>query len=221
MIEYGCITNDNCDFSHECIFALENGFGIRIKYNNPISVLKKSKIPILIHAVFGIEDHNSCSNKLFDILKELNHISIIIHPILKNNNDSGNYKKLRGIMEKAYSQFIDNGIEVYVENNCRIQALLYKPYEIEYFFNSECNFRFLLDIAHIDSYNHLQEIIDVQYPDMLHIADKHFNVEHEHLPIGQGEIDFNGKIIFEIAQGKEEIKSSQLKMKEIINNIRK
>ncbi|WP_052447308.1 hypothetical protein [Clostridium polynesiense] len=84
----------------------------------------------------------------------------------------------------------------------------------------------LLDIAHIDDYNHLEKIIKVKFSKCIHIADKHFNVKHEHLPIGQGELDFEvvfntclkgytGKIIFEVVDTDEEI----IKFKSLIQRI--
>jgi len=84
----------------------------------------------------------------------------------------------------------------------------------------------LLDIAHMDSYEHLKEIVRIKKPGILHIADKHFNVVHEHLPVGKGEIDFqmlfkeilndfDGKIIFEVVDEDEEI----IRSKEIIESI--
>lgn len=87
--------------------------------------------------------------------------------------------------------------------------------------------RITINIAHIDSYEHLQKIIDVRFPKCLHIADKHFSVIHEHLPIGQGDLDFhkifsnylksyNGKIIFEVVT---DVDDEIIKSKEIIQNI--
>ena len=82
----------------------------------------------------------------------------------------------------------------------------------------------LLDIAHIDSYEHLKEIIEVKYPKCLHVAGKHFSKEHEHLSLTQGDIDYNlvfkqylqnfdGRIILEVVDTDEEI----IKSREIID----
>lgn len=72
----------------------------------------------------------------------------------------------------------------------------------------------------------MQEVLKVKFPKCLHIADKRFSVEHEHLPIGQGDLDFklifqnylkgyDGKIIFEVVDTDNEIIDS----KDIIQNI--
>lgn len=62
-------------------------------------------------------------------------------------------------------------------------------------------------------------------PKILHVADRHFEVIHEHLPIGQGNIDykyiftnilneFDGKIILEIIQSSKDIIASKAKIEE-------
>jgi len=82
----------------------------------------------------------------------------------------------------------------------------------------------VLDIAHMDNYENLKRLIDIKYPNILHISDKHFSAIHEHLPIGEGEIDwkyvfnkilsnYSGKIIFEVNQSDDQI----VKSKDIIN----
>jgi len=63
---------------------------------------------------------------------------------------------------------------------------------------------------------------------MLHIADKHFSVIHEHLPVGSGDLDFkyifsevlkdfHGSIIFEVVDEDEAIIKSKNVIREIIN----
>ncbi|WFA09060.1 hypothetical protein [Tissierella sp. Yu-01] len=63
------------------------------------------------------------------------------------------------------------------------------------------------------------------------MADKHFSVIHEHLPIGQGDLDFqkifnnyvkgyNGKIIFEVVTDvDDEIKNSKEIIQTIVNQV--
>lgn len=75
----------------------------------------------------------------------------------------------------------------------------------------------------------MQKIIEVKFPKCLHIADKRFTIDHEHLPIGQGELDFelifqkylkgyNGKIIFEVVGIDKEIISSKNRILKILKN---
>ncbi|MPN64332.1 hypothetical protein SDC9_212104 [bioreactor metagenome] len=101
------------------------------------------------------------------------------------------------------------GVTVYIENNSIIDTINYKPDDLKIIFDRNPKAELLLDIAHIDSYEHLKEIINIKYPKCLHIADKHFSAKHEHLPIGEGDLDFElifsqhlsnleGRIILEV-----------------------
>ena len=69
-------------------------------------------------------------------------------------------------------------------------------------------------------------MVSIKVPKILHIADKHFNITHEHLPLGQGEINFKyifdeilckyeGTIILEITKENSDI----IKSKEIIESL--
>ncbi|MBZ9623824.1 sugar phosphate isomerase/epimerase [Clostridium sp. FP2] len=85
--------------------------------------------------------------------------------------------------------------------------------------------QFLLDIAHIDSYEHHKSMITVKMPKILYIADRHLEVIHEHIPIGQGNIDFkyiftnilkdfHGKVVLEIVQSSIDMISSKARIEE-------
>lgn len=82
-----------------------------------------------------------------------------------------------------------------------------------------------MDVAHVDNYQHLEEIITVNFPKCLHVTGKHFDVPHEHLPLTQGDIDYkldfhkylngyDGRIILETDGADEELIMS----KQIIND---
>lgn len=73
----------------------------------------------------------------------------------------------------------------------------------------------------------MEEVFKIKQPKMLHIADKHFNVIHEHLAVGSGELDFNyifsevlkdfhGSIIFEVVDEDAEIIKSKNIIREIL-----
>lgn len=98
-------------------------------------------------------------------------------------------------------------------------------------FNNNPKLEFLLDLAHINDYEVLKQIVKVKMSKVLHIADRHFDVIHEYLPIGQGDIDFEyvfsniltgfqGKVILEIIQSEEDIINSKQGI-ENLNEIRK
>lgn len=96
----------------------------------------------------------------------------------------------------------------------------YKKEDIKTVFNKCILTELLLDVAHIDNYEHLEQIISVKFPKCLHVAGKHFDVPHEHLPLTQGDInynfvfqnylhDYNGRIILEVDGTDEEIIDSK------------
>lgn len=72
-------------------------------------------------------------------------------------------------------------------------------------------------------------MVSIKKPKILHIADRHFDIIHEHIPIGEGEInydyifneilkEFKGKIVLEIDQSDEVIVKSRDKIRRIIEN---
>ncbi|MGL5352597.1 MAG: TIM barrel protein, partial [Clostridium sp.] len=186
-----------------------------------------SKFPVIIHAVYDIDDFDKYNSELIRILKFLKHKEVIIHPVCEATpiNPETIYILADNIY-KTNQLLKTNNIKLYIENNSVIDKINYTPNDLKIVFDRNPDVELLLDIAHIDDYNHLQKIIEVKFPKCLHIADKHFSVEHEHLKIGQGELDFelifkkylkgyDGKIIFEVVDIDEEIINS----KNIIENI--
>ena len=86
----------------------------------------------------------------------------------------------------------------------------------------------LFDIAHIDDYAYMKDIVKIKYPKLLHCADRNFNIPHEHLPLGQGDIDFkyifneiipdySGGIIFEISDSNEDRLQGKNLISKIVN----
>jgi sugar phosphate isomerase/epimerase len=101
--------------------------------------------------------------------------------------------------------------------------------EIRYF--QKTTVELVLELAHIDNYDHLQQIINIKYPKCLHIADKHFSVKYEHLPIGKGDLDFQrifskylthfeGRIILEITEDDVTVADSKDKIREALLTIK-
>jgi len=145
----------------------------------------------------------------------------IIHPICRSDV-IGEYTiyKLSDIIQRIMELLNKNGITLYLENNSKLDPIFSTAKEIEIVFSNNPALEFVLDIAHIYSYGHLKELIPIKTPKILHIAYKHFDVIHEHLPIGYGEINFeykfekvlcnyNGKIILEIAKENADIVKSR------------
>lgn len=184
--------------------------------------------PVIIHAVLDINEYEEHIPGIINVLKRLSHKELIIHPICESEeiNDNSIYK-LSDKISYANEMLKNENVKLYVENNCKLTELNHSIRDIEILFSGNEDVELLLDVAHIDSYEHLSDIVNIKYPKMLHVADKHFSVIHEHLPIGEGELDykfimsevlheFKGKIILEIDQSDNEIVSSYNKILECI-----
>lgn len=186
-----------------------------------VNTINGYKFPTIIHAVLNIDEFDEHIPKLLVILKELKHKELVIRPICENqpiNEDT--LSMLDEKVKFALDVFNSEGIILYLENNSKLDPIFADPNEIERIFTNNKTLQFLLDIAHIDSMEHLNDMVNIKQPNILHIADKHFNVMHEHLPIGQGEIDFKyiftnilkdyeGKIILEIVNTDLDIVNSK------------
>lgn len=234
MIEIGCVAHFHYPYKDEVNFAQENDFRIlQIWYDrngisvtsdgDPIQEIKNLNFPSIIHAVLDINEIEAHIPKLLKILTDLGHKELIIHPVCDTETvDSDTIKKLSDKVKIAEASFSSIGVKLFIENNSKLDSMFVSPSEIKYLFDQNPDVGFLLDLAHIDSYETLEKIVEAKFPDFLHIADKHFDVIHEHLPIGEGELNFRlifskylngycGKAILEITQNKEELlKSKQL-----------
>lgn len=173
-------------------FILENGF------------------PVIIHAVFDIDDFEKYGEQLIDLICFFNHKEVIIHPVCEEKEiTEQTIYSLAENVRLFHEAIKPHGVTLYIENNSVIDTINYTPHDLKILFEANPEVELLLDIAHIDNYEHLTKIIEIKYPRCLHIADKRFDVSHEHLPIGSGELDysyifsnhlkdFDGKIILEI-----------------------
>jgi sugar phosphate isomerase/epimerase len=239
MIEYGRSIRWFNDYRDEIEFSSLNKFSfMQIWFMKGELILDKilspkeqyvlnSNFPVIIHAVYDIDDYDKYNSELVRILKVLKHKEVIIHPVCETI--PVNTETIYILADNIYktNQLLKaNNIKLYIENNSVIDKINYTPNDLKIVFDRNPDVELLLDIAHIDNYNHLQNILEVKFPKCIHIADKRFSVEHEHLPIGQGELDFelifqnylkgyDGKIIFEVVDTDEEI----IKSKNIIQTI--
>jgi sugar phosphate isomerase/epimerase len=241
MIHIGCLARYFNKYADEVEFATRHGFDLmQIWYDrNGIAlnkdslpkenVIKEFDFPTIIHAVLDINEFEEHVPKIIEILLSLKHKEVIIHPVCKSEEiTSVTIHKLSRQVSLALEKLSDNGITLYLENNSRLDPIFNTPKEIGIVFRDNPNVEFLLDVAHIESYEHLKQIIAVKMPKVLHIADKHFNVIHEHLSVGQGDIDyervfdnelreFRGKIILEVIQSDEAVISSRDKIRTILS----
>jgi sugar phosphate isomerase/epimerase len=241
MIQIGCLARFFNKYEDEVAFAKGHGFDLmQIWYDkNGIALnkdsfpkekaIKEFDFPTIIHAVLDINEFEEHIPKIIDMLVFLKHKELIIHPICKSEEITADtiYKLSRKV-SFALERLSEKGITLYLENNSRLDPIFNTPKEIAIILNNNPNLEFLLDVAHIESYEHLNEIVAVRMPKALHIADKHFAVIHEHLPIGEGEInykfifanalrEFEGKIILEVIQSESAIIGSRNKILEALS----
>lgn len=239
MLEIGCLARFFNRYESEVNFAKENKFDfMQLWYDNKglafheddenhIEIINKYNFPTIVHAVLNISEFNEHIPKLIQLLNKLNHKELIIHPICQDEEINENtIHKLNSSIEFALNLLNQEKITLYLENNSKLDPIFTDIKEFEIIFKNNKNLEFLIDLAHIDSYKQLKYMIDIKYPKVLHIADRRFSAVHEHLPIGNGEIDFEyifkeilpnyqGKIILEVINTDEEIVAS----KNIIENI--
>jgi len=239
LIEIGCLANFNYPYKSEIDFAIENNFklvqiwydknGISLlKDQDPIDIIRAIKFPAIIHAVLDINDFDAHIPRILKILVELGHSELIIHPVCNSEEyTDSTIEKLSQKVKSAFKKLNELGITLFIENNSKLDPLLNTPEEVNYLFQENPEVKFLLDIAHIQDYSHFEAIVNSKFPEMLHVTDKHFRITHEHLPIGDGEMDFKyifsnslkgfkGKIILEVIQSKDDIIRSKAKLEEIL-----
>ena len=189
-----------------------------------IRTINFHRFPTMIHAVLNINEFQEHIPKLLELLTQLGQTELIIHPISENEAiTEDTLDKLDQSVKFALDVLTPQGITIYLENNSKLDPIFTDSYEIEKIFKQNETLEFILDIAHMDSLEHLTEMVAAKKPKMLHIADRNLNNIHEHLPIGHGEIDFEyifnhilpdfeGKIILEIVKEDADIVESKQKI---------
>lgn len=242
MIRYGRNVRWLNDYKTEIEFSKKAGFDFhQVWYDyRGISIndlpepkeqcLKDTGFPCIIHALLDIAEFEEHIYRLCEISKVINSPDIIIHPVCKR--EVIREKTVSILSEKvgyAYEILSKNGIKLFIENNSKIDPINYKVPDIKQVFDENPEVEFLLDIAHIDSYEHLEDMISVKMPKKLHVADKRSHIPHEHLPVGKGNIDFkyvfsnvlknfDGDVIFEIVDEDEAILQSKRAIQKIIKD---
>lgn len=192
-----------------------------------IHVLKKTNHPFILHAVMTAEEMIYDLNKLLETLKLFDHKEVIVHPVLEKNRHKDSLKNLKRAVENSANVLKEHQIELFLENNSMVTDINHRLDDMKYLYEHP-DVHLLLDVAHISSYEHLEGILAIEHPKKLHVADKHFHVPHEHLPIGQGELDFKklfdtylpsfqGDIIMELDGNDQTLIQSRDRLKFFLN----
>lgn len=223
MISFGCNILSTRLYEKDVAFALSNKFDFfQIGYTSEgfpymnvqdapyPETLQKNKYPIIIHALLRVSEFNEHLPILLQVLKYLGCRILIIHPLSQTREPGSTHiSELIEGMHSALALFSPHGISLYIENNGAIDTLFSSIEDIKAMFAIHPDLEFLLDIAHARDYDTLCRMVDVRMPKALHIADRRDAIAHEHLPIGEGNIDFGrimagplarfkGKVIFEV-----------------------
>lgn len=237
MIQFGCVARYFNPYDEEVNFARENGFTfLQVWYDRnglltqeitaQLQVMKSCPYPAILHALLDVNEIEEHTQKLLNIAEILEHKEVILHPVCKSEaiTEQSIYKLAEKVAE-ALLAFKSRGITLYLENNSKLDPIFTSEEELKIMFDRNPDLEFLLDIAHIDDERHLQRMLEIRMPKILHIADRHLEVVHEHLPIGKGNINykgiindnfkgFEGRIILEITQSNEEIIHSKKRIEE-------
>lgn len=218
MIRYGFNVSNEIKFKEEEHFALENNFsvlqvwfdkdGLGLTENDTIHDIEKSKVKTILHISVAINDIYEVFELAIPVLDALKHKEVIVHII-----DGAVKEKFHDRAKNEMSYWIpflsEKGIKIYFENNSKLDNVLQTVDDIDDFFKTFPNAGFLIDVAHIDNYDHLNNLVRVKSPEYLHLSDRHLELIHEHLTIGDGNINFSrvfqehltnfdGTIIFEV-----------------------
>jgi len=238
MIEFGFATFKR-DYFEEITLAKSLGFSFfQIWFYNGIlcaetlpepreKFVLDASFPIIIHALFDLSDFEIYEERLLYLIDYFKHKEVIIHPICEKGQITSNTVfLLKKKIEKISNKLIRQNVKLFLENNHIVNGFFNSIDDLRLIFDSNPEIGLLLDLAHINNYEHLEKIVKIRYPECIHIADRHFGTGHEHITLGEGEMDFGmifskiipkyeGKIILEATDTIEGIKKS----KEIMNKI--
>ncbi|MTI65852.1 MAG: sugar phosphate isomerase/epimerase [Firmicutes bacterium] len=240
MIKIGRNIRDNFKYIDEVEFSRKNKFDfIQLWYDknglevtcegdSKLEFIKSCNFPTILHAMLDINELSQHACRLLEIAKSLDNKDLIIHPISHTKSTSPCIlDKFSREVGKVLNIFKENGITLHIENNSKRMPFFSDSTDIISVLKKHEDLEILIDLAHVEDYSQIKEIVRVRKPKILHIADKRFSVVHEHLPIGSGEVnfkyifseilyDFNGTIILEINQDNKSIIDSKDKILSIL-----
>ncbi|MEJ8555086.1 TIM barrel protein [Tepidibacter sp. Z1-5] len=233
MIKIGRNIRDNYKYKDEVEFSRKNKFdliqvwydknGLEVNYegNSKLEFIESCDFPIMIHAMLDINEFDEHAHKLVETANLLNNKDLIIHPICENEIiDSNTAVKLSKEIKKVLKLCKENGITLHLENNSKRMPIFSNTQDIKTILEKNPDLEILIDLAHVEDCSQIEDIVKIRRPKILHIADRRFSVTHEHLPIGDGELDyeyifkeilydFDGTIILEIVQNDQSIIDSK------------
>ena len=159
--------------------------------------------PVILHAVFDMPDYDRYGQKLLDIVDIFGYREVALQPIYKAGRVTENtIKLLERKVGALHRSLAPRGVKLYVENNSITDGFFNSVQDLRAIFDVHPDIGLLLDLAHVNDYDHLREIVAMRFPECVHISDRRLSVPHEHIPLGEGDLDFD--LIFnEILAGYE------------------
>ncbi len=240
MATFGCLARYFRSFESEVAFARANGFaflqlwydrrGLCLDGSSPADLdrVRNAGIPTIIHAVMELHALEAGATNLLHTLQALEHRELIIHPVCQEEPITpATAGRLSAAMGRLLAVLRERGVTVFLENNSRLDPIFQTVEDVGRVLGENPDLAFLLDVAHMDDLDHLRGLVAIQRPRLLHMADRHLAKVHEHLPIGEGDIDFGtvfreilpdyrDRIILEIVQSDEAIIASKRKLEGLL-----
>lgn len=201
--------------------------------SNRIEFLNNLDLPVIVHALFEISDFEEYGVDLLETIEALNLNEVIVHPVFSKDKElrfspdiTATYRLLEAV-HRFGRKAKKLGIKVYIENNSLRENFNHSTEQIKQLFERDDYVDFVLDIAHVDSMEHIRELVAIKKPTCLQISDKKFDDNSEHLQIGKGDIDFDelfndilkgyeGKVILEVEGTDEEIYEAKQRLEAFI-----
>ena len=183
--------------------------------------IKQAAFPIILHAVFDMPDYDTYGQKLLGLVDFFGHMEVIIHPVCKTEKiTEKTVYSLERKISAIHNELKKRRVKLYVENNSVIDGFFNTVEELRVVFDEHPDIGLLLDLAHVNDYDHLRNIVKMRFPECIHIADKRFGVAHEHLELGKGDLNFDmvfsdiltgysGRVILEAADDAYSVERSK------------
>lgn len=209
-------------YEEEVRFCKENGFNLlEIEFQKGefltgqldevcAEVVKNKGLPVVVHAVLDVTDFEVYGDDLVEWVGMLGSQDVVLCAVCENQEiDANIHMELGEQIGRLAAKLAAQGATLYIENNGSEMPLVYTAEHLSMILEKNPGVEFLLNLAHIDNDTHLGELVRVKSPKCLHISDKRFGMPHEHLPLGEGNLDyerifkkylhdFEGKVILEV-----------------------
>ncbi len=242
MATFGCLARYFRSLESEVAFARANGFaflqlwydhrGLCLDGSSPVDLvrIRNAGMPTIIHAVMELQALEAGAADLLDTVQALDHRELIIHPVCQEEPiTAAATGRLSAAMGRLLATLRPRGVTVFLENNSRLDPIFQTVEDVDRVLGENPDLEFLLDVAHMDDLDHLRRLVAIKRPRLLHVADRRQATVHEHLPIGEGDIDFGyvfreilpdyrDRIILEVVQGDEAIVASRTRLEGLLES---